>query len=83
MVESLGANKDFLNALYSNDRTWRIIETCHNVFFNPATDKIFNPEAYAFVTPWHQQKTFSSMPSYNEVIEFPISNYKVDNKTKK
>jgi autotransporter strand-loop-strand O-heptosyltransferase len=83
MVESLGANKEFLNALYSNDRTWRIIETCHNVFFNPLTDKIFNPEAYAFVTPWHQQKTFSSMPSYNEVIEFPVSNCKVNNETKK
>ena len=39
-----------LNQLYSNDRTWKMVETCHNVWFNPQTHKKFNPEAYCFVT---------------------------------
>ena len=44
--------------LYSNDRTWKIVETCHNVWFNPQTHKKFNPEAYCFVTPYHLKETF-------------------------
>ena len=62
-----------LNELYSNDRTWKIVETCHNVWFNPDTSKKFHPDGYAFCTPWHE-KTFSNMPSYYEVIQFPIEN---------
>ena len=61
-----------LNELYSNERTWRMVETCHNVWFNPATSKRFNPDGYAFCTPWHKSKTFSMMPSYSEVLQFPI-----------
>ncbi len=37
-----------LNQIYSNDRTWRIVETCHNIWFNPKTHKKFNPDAYSF-----------------------------------
>lgn len=63
-----------LNELYSNERTWKMVETCHNVWFNPATSKRFNPDGYAFCTPWHKSKTFSMMPSYSEVLQFPIEN---------
>jgi len=63
-----------LNELYDNNRTWKMIETCHNVWFNPATSKRFNPDGYAFCTPWHKSKTFSMMPSYSEVLQFPIEN---------
>jgi autotransporter strand-loop-strand O-heptosyltransferase len=45
------------NDLYNNDRTWKIVETCHNVWFNP-----------------NKFKTFSEMPSYAEVLPFPIEN---------
>lgn len=76
MVESLNFDqtspKELINALYSNDRTWRVIETCHNVSFQPHLNKIFNPDAYAFCSPWHKEKSFSMMKSYGEVIEFPI-----------
>lgn len=64
----------FMNALYHNDRTWAIVETCHNVSFKPELNKRFHPEAYAFCSPWHKEVSFSSMPSYSEVIEFPIDN---------
>ena len=63
-----------LNDLYSNSRTWKIVETCHNVWFNPNTSKRFNPDGYAFCTPWHKASTFSQMPSYSEVMEHPIEN---------
>jgi autotransporter strand-loop-strand O-heptosyltransferase len=62
------------NDLYNNDRTWKIVETCHNVWFNPNTSKKYNPDGYAFCTPWHKFKTFSEMPSYAEVLPFPIEN---------
>ena len=61
---------DLLSQLYSKDRTWRIVETCHNVWFEPK-NKMFNPEGYAFCTP-HHLKTFANVPSYKEVLEFPI-----------
>ena len=75
LIETLdvynGVPPQLMNQLYSNDRTWKIIETCHNVSFN-SSNKIFHPEAYAFCTPWHPRYQFAGMPSYNEVIEFPI-----------
>ena len=60
-----------INALYANDRTWRMVETCHNVWFNPDQLKKMQPDAYAFVTPYHL-KTFSNMNTVKTVIEFPI-----------
>lgn len=78
MVESMNFDQtiqsDLINALYSNDRTWRVIETCHNVSFQPHLNKIFNPDSFAFCSPWHLEKSFSMMPSYGELIEFPIEN---------
>lgn len=65
---------DVMNELYSNDRTWRMVETCHNVWFKHKEQKIFYPEAFAFCTPYHQQDTFKTVPSYSEVLEFPIEN---------
>ena len=61
-----------MNALYDNNRTWRMIETCHNVWFDPSANKKFHPDAYAFCTPHHKEDTFSKMPSYGQVLEFPI-----------
>jgi autotransporter strand-loop-strand O-heptosyltransferase len=78
MVEALNfdqsINSDLINELYSNERTWRIIETCHNVSFQPHLSKIFNPDAYAFCSPWHKEKTFSMMKSKGKLIQFPIDN---------
>ena len=87
IIESLG-NFDntpvpLMNALYANDRTWAIVETCHNVSFKPELNKRFHPEAYAFCSPWHKEVSFSSMPSYSEVIEFPIDNLSTPDEIKK
>ena len=61
--------------LYSPDRKYRIVETCHDVSFNPS-EKIFTPDAYAFCSPYHLD-TFANVDGYREVIEFPIDNYRV------
>jgi hypothetical protein len=60
--------------IYDKNRTWRVVETCHNVWFNPDTSKKYSPDGYAFCTPWHQIATFKHMPSKNMVAEFPIEN---------
>jgi autotransporter strand-loop-strand O-heptosyltransferase len=63
---------ELMDALYDNNRTWRVVETCHNVWFDPGALKKFHPDAYAFCTPYHKEVTFKNMPSYGEVLEFPI-----------
>jgi autotransporter strand-loop-strand O-heptosyltransferase len=87
MVETLDFNQtspyDLMNAIYSNDRTWRVIETCHNVSFQPQIQKIFNPDGYAFCSPWHLEKTFSMMKSPKKLIEFPLEKKLVDKERKK
>jgi len=64
--------RPLMNELYSNDRTWKMVETCHNVWFDPGAHKLYHPDAYAFCTPYHKEKTFVNVPSYGEVLEFPI-----------
>lgn len=61
------------NALYDNDRTWKVVETCHNIWFDPGSSKQFHPDGYALCTPYHLE-TFKEMPSHKEVFEFPIEN---------
>ena len=63
---------ELMNALYDNNRTWRVVETCHNVWFDPGSHKKIHPDAYAFCTPYHKEVTFKNVPSYGEVLEFPI-----------
>jgi autotransporter strand-loop-strand O-heptosyltransferase len=64
-------NRDMISELYREDRSYQIVETCHDVSFNHDKEKIFHPDAYYFCTPYHLE-TFASSPSYKEVIEFPI-----------
>jgi autotransporter strand-loop-strand O-heptosyltransferase len=78
MSERLDAK--MVRRLYSPDRKYRIVETCHDVSFNPA-NKIFTPDAYAFCTPYHLD-TFFNLDGYREVIEFPIDRQIVSPKDK-
>jgi len=57
--------------LYSNNRDYRIVETCHDIAFDPIKETLFHPDSYAFCTPYHY-KTFESLPSYKQVINYPI-----------
>ena len=69
-------NTDMVKKLYDPKRSYRIIETCHDVSFDPYKEKIFIPDAFAFCTPYHL-RTFSTVPSAKEVIQFPINNERV------
>ena len=62
-------DRKMITRLYADDRTYRIVETCHDVSFVPQT-KMFTPDAYAFCTPYHLD-TFN-VPGYKDVIEYPI-----------
>jgi len=46
MPESMD-NDALFNELYCNDRTWRIVETCHNSNFRPLDSKRYHPDMYA------------------------------------
>lgn len=76
ILEGFGSDvpSSLLNDLYDNNRTWKVVETCHNVWFDPRSSKRFNPDGYAFCTPWHKEVRFLDMPSYSEVLQFPIEN---------
>lgn len=69
-------NSDMVAKLYDNNRSYRIIETCHDVSFKPDEEKVYHPDYYAFCTPYHVE-TFGKMPSMYSIIEFPIDNHKV------
>jgi len=64
-------DREMIKKLYSSDRKYRIVETCHDIIFNPDNEKIFHPDLYAFCTPYHEQ-TFANMESKFVTIQYPI-----------
>jgi hypothetical protein len=58
-----------IKELYDSNRSYRIIETCHDISFNPET-KHFTPDAYAFCTPYHLD-TFKDNQGEKSVLNFP------------
>ena len=70
MPELMG-NDELFKKLYSNDRKWHIVETCHNSSFRPDLDKKFHPDLYAFCTSWHEE-IFGNMDAQFVTIPYPI-----------
>ena len=68
--------KELATALYSNDRSYRIVETPHDNIFNPDTDKVYHPDLYAFCTPFHEN-LYAEMDSRYFTIQYPIEEKKV------
>lgn len=66
-------DRSLATVLYNNNRKYRIIETPHDVIFNPNTDKIFHPDLYLFCSFYHEQ-TFFDMDSQYYTIQYPIEN---------
>ena len=64
-------DQEVMRELYKNDRTYKLVETFHDVAFKPE-EKILLSEAYAFCTPYHIDNF--PMDAYRQVIEFPIEN---------
>ena len=63
-------DRAMVTKLYSDSRSYRIVETCHDISFVPET-KMFTPDAHAFCSPYHLD-TFANVDGYRQVIEFPI-----------
>ena len=65
-------NLEIQKEIYNPKHPWRVVETCHNMYFNPNTSKIYEPDGYACVTPYHVDTTFINRDSYKFLITFPI-----------
>jgi len=70
-------DRQMITKLYDPNRKYRIVETCHDVSFNPDEEKLFHPDLYAFCTPYHEQ-TFSNMESKFVTIQYPIDKQEVN-----
>ena len=66
-------DRGLATALYNNNRTYRIIETPHDVIFNPDYEKIFHPDLYLFCSFYHEN-SFANMDSQFYTIQYPIEN---------
>ena len=65
--------------IYKLDRTWKIVETSHNSWFN-LNMKRYHPDAYMFCTEHHINYNFNGVKNY-KLIEFPVvkKELKLDN----
>jgi len=63
-------DRGLITALYNNNRTYRIIETCHDISFD-SNSKIFQPDLFLFCTPYHEE-TFADLNSQYYTIQYPI-----------
>lgn len=68
--------RDLISLLYNEDRSWKIVETCHNTTFNPKQSKVFHPDAYALCSKYHKNVSFADEKEILELIEYPIENFK-------
>jgi autotransporter strand-loop-strand O-heptosyltransferase len=73
-------DQHLMKALYRNDRKWYIIETCHDISFDPST-KVFHPDLFMFCSPYHED-TFADLESLYETIEYPVDFKVIGNKEK-
>ena len=64
-------DRQMIAKLYDPNRKYRIVETIHDVAFNPDEEKLFHPDLYAFCTPYHEQ-IFADMESKFVTITYPI-----------
>ena len=70
-------DRQMIAKLYDPNRKYRIVETCHDISFNPDDEKLFYPDLYAFCTPYHEQ-TFANMESKFVTIQYPIDKQEVN-----
>ena len=70
-------DRQMIAKLYNPNRKYRIVETIHDVAFNPDEEKLFHPDLYAFCTPYHEQ-TFANMESKFVTIQYPIDKQEVN-----
>ena len=72
-----------LDWLYAADKPWRIIETCHNIWFKSET-KQYLPTGMMYCTPYHPTDNFKQIEPLIEsaIVEYPIIKLYPDVETK-
>ena len=73
-------DNDLTRELYSEDRTYRIVETTHDSSF-PPSEKRWMPDSFVFVSAYNIFK-YAHLDVPMEVIEYPV-NLKLDNREPK
>jgi autotransporter strand-loop-strand O-heptosyltransferase len=68
-------DREMVKKLYNPDRKYRIVETCHDISFDP-NSKLFHPDLYSFCTPYHEE-TFADLESKYVTILYPIDEMKL------
>jgi len=63
-------DREMIKKLYNPDRKYRIVETCHDISFDP-NSKVFHPDLFSFCTPYHEE-TFADLESKYVTILYPI-----------
>jgi len=69
-------DREMVKKLYKQERKYRIVETCHDISFDP-NSKVFHPDLYSFCTPYHEE-TFADLESNYVTIEYPIDKQEVN-----
>lgn len=75
--ESMGTKLDesTLDKIYSKDRSYQIIETCHNIWMDNSK-KVWHPNSYMYCTPYHPISNFKDTLSAGSVVEYPFEELK-------
>ena len=73
-------DNDLTREIYSEDRTYRIVETTHDSSF-PPSEKRWMPDSFVFVSAYNIFK-YAHLDVPMEVIEYPV-NLKLDNREPK
>jgi len=63
-------DREMVKKLYNPDRKYRIVETCHDISFDP-NSKLLHPDLYSFCTSYHEE-TFADLESKYVTILYPI-----------
>ena len=71
-----------LDSVFKHDRTWKVVETCHNVWFDQ-NNLNYIPDGFAFCTPYHNEIQFKDISTKKQILEFPIENKLIDDEHKK
>jgi len=62
-----------LDTIYSGDRQYQIVETCHNIWMDNSK-KVWHPNSYMYCTPYHPVNNFKTSPSGGTTVEYPFEN---------
>lgn len=63
---------NILNEIYNNDRSYKIVESCHNIWYDANNNKNFEPDYYCFVTPYHLDNLYNKKQPPKKVITYPL-----------